>query len=128
MHELQDVKHYLQSNQFNLNEDLIEEYYNQIPNHILRINDQDKQWNACTQSHEESTTIDAIKEIVKSQGDKTKAITTLNQVIILNRVSEAYKKVCTLFKNRGLTHKARIPFYIMILDYVNTSNVRKLIN
>lgn len=115
IHTLSDVKKYLKDNSFTITDAKIEKYYDYIYAPYSRVNDNDKQWIAySSQEHEKQTTIAAIKKISDNESfgypdgysDKDK----------INLITSKVDIVGTLFETKKITYKARIPFYVLVLD------------
>ena len=105
---LGDVQDYLKDI---LTPSRIDELYSMISNPEVRVNSNDKKWVAyTTQASENKTVFDAIREIL---GD--------NQVVWAMKklnVIAAIDKVGTMFESDDVKMKPRIPFYILVLDFV----------
>lgn len=86
----------LNVNDIDDNKKAIESYYDLISNPQNRVNDEDKKWVACSDDERE-TVKSAIKEFVNETDQ---------------RIEAAIDETCELFKNKEITHKLRIPFYI----------------
>ena len=92
-------------------EEEIKEYFKEIKNKNQRTNTLDKQWVACDkiQEYEKETVVNAIWEIVRYKID---AITgTINQNLIYEKTLE----ICNEMNKKGITHKPRTSFYILVL-------------
>ena len=99
MHTLEKVQEYLKN--LTISNARIKECYDLISNPEDRVNTADKKWVACEQDHEVSTVVDAIDEI-------------LDEKYSTSDISDAVSKTCTQFKE--VTHKHRIPFYVLVID------------
>jgi hypothetical protein len=99
MHKLEDVKKYLKENGFGLSDERVEECYSLITNPEKRFNDLDKKWVACEQEHEKSTVKDVMDIVI---------------VFSETYVKNAVAKTCKEFDD--ITHKPRIPFYVLVID------------
>ncbi|MDX4069134.1 hypothetical protein [Aliarcobacter skirrowii] len=109
IHTLSDVKEYLQDNSFSITDDRIKKCYDLIPNPEVRVNSDDKQWVACvTQDFEEQTTIDAIAKIFSKDRD----------LLTDEDIKEQAEEVCKIFKRKEISHKPRIPFYVLMIDRI----------
>lgn len=107
MYELEEVKEYLKDI---LDEDRIEECYSLITNPKLRVNSDDKKWVACSQETELINVFNAICEILNIEGNNKN---TLKESYI-----EIIQDICLEFVNLEITHKPRIPFYVLVLDKI----------
>lgn len=110
MYELEEVTQYIKDNIEGFYEyDRIEPLYNMISNPQVRVNSKDKQWVAYkTQASEDNTVVEAMKEILDYK--------EFRWIIEKENVIEAVNSVGDIFSNLGITHKPRIPFYILVLS------------
>lgn len=113
IYKLEDVKDYfknklLENDEWTINnQNRIEKCYNLISNPFNRVNDDDKQWVAyVTQASEDTTVVDAIEEIVSENGYERSR----------EDIIETIDEVGEFFEEKRITHKARIPFYVLALD------------
>jgi len=87
----------------------IEKMYDLISNPHLRVNANDKQWVAfSTQDSENKTVEDAMEEILYDDDFNRR------------QVKKAIKEVGNTFIESNIRMKPRIPFYIMVLDKLNS--------
>lgn len=111
IYTLNGVKKYLKDNSFTISDERIKKCYDYIYAPYSRVNDDDKQWIAySTQEYEKEVAIKAIKKILDHSSIKYTAETIIGQ--ITNKVD----LVGTLFETKKITHKPRIPFYVLVLD------------
>lgn len=118
IHKLEGVKEYFiekysetYDSNFIISDKRIEACYDLIYAPYSRVNDDDKQWIAySTQEYEKEAAIKAIKKILDHSSIKYTAETIIGQ--ITNKVDEVGK----LLETNKITHKPRIPFYVLVLD------------
>lgn len=99
MHTLEEVQDYLKN--LAISNDRIKECYDLISNPASRVNTEDEKWVACEQDHEKSTVVDATDEI-------------LDEKYSTSDILEAVTQTCEQFAK--VTHKHRIPFYVLVID------------
>jgi len=99
MHTLKEVQEYLSN--LSISKDRIKDCYDLIDYPISRVNTEDKKWVACQQGHEKSTVVDAIDEI-------------LDEKYLTSDIQDAVTTTCKQFEK--VTHKHRIPFYVLVID------------
>ena len=99
MHTLEEVQEYL--NKLSISNDRIKKCYDLISNPVLRVNTEDEKWVACEQDHEKNTVVDAIDKI-------------LDEKYEASDILDAVTSTCNQFAK--ITHKHRIPFYVLVLD------------
>lgn len=117
IHKLEDVKEYFLDkftdtldSEFMIDDERIEKCYKYIKYKNSRVDDNDKQWIAySSQEHERETAIEAIKKIL----DDNSVRYTLDTVI--ERITNVVDEVGEIFETNEITHKQRIPFYILVL-------------
>lgn len=117
IHKLVDVKEYFietysetKDSNFIIDDKNMKDCYNLIYSTYSRVDDKDEQWIAySSQDYERDTAIDAIKEILDHNSIKYTADTIVNH--ITNKVDQVGK----IFVANKITHKPRIPFYILVL-------------
>ncbi|MDX4026771.1 hypothetical protein NG782_10325 [Aliarcobacter cryaerophilus] len=107
MYKLTEVQEYLKNI---LSAQRVEQCYKLISNPKERVNTEDEQWVACEQEHELKTVLNAINEILEEDGHDL-----LNHQDVLFNIIE---EICELFQKNEITHKPRIPFYVLVLDRV----------
>ena len=104
MYEFEEVYQWmvdnLDVNDINDNKRAIKSYYDLISNPQNRVNDEDKKWVACSDDDERETVKNAIKEFI-NKDDET--------------IENAIEETCILFNDKKVTHKHRIPFYIVTM-------------
>jgi len=108
IYRLEDIIEYFNEKlQHILDEERIEELYNLISNPQLRVNSEDKQWVAfATQATEDTTVHDAIRKILSEA----------NCASVVEDINNAINLTGEYFQALNITHKPRIPFYIMVLN------------
>lgn len=110
IYTLSDVKEYLKDNSFTISDERVKKCYDYIYAPYSRVNDEDKKWIAySTQEYEKEAAIKAIKKILDHSSIKYTAETIIGH--ITNKVDEVGK----LFETKKITHKSRIPFYVLVL-------------
>lgn len=97
MYKLEEVQKYLEEL---LTKERVKQCYSQITNPQQRVNSDDKKWVACSTEHEVESVYVGLVDIA---GSSTK-----------EKVIDAIKKTCKQFDK--VTHKHRIPFYVLVLD------------
>ncbi len=115
MHELDRVINFFEEHKLDCSEERITKLYGKISNPRLRVNSKDKQWVAYkTQASENTTVVDAIEEIMNNDIDWI--LLEKSDKERRNNIKKVVDKVGKIFENKLLTHKPRIPFYILVLD------------
>lgn len=112
MYELEDVKSYIQDTllELILDDTRIQKLYEMIPNPKSRVDTADKQWVAYTsQDSEKITVVEAIREILID-------ILPSWKIPLKKEVEDAVDEVGTIFETMDISHKPRIPFYVLVLD------------
>lgn len=111
MHELEDVQEYIDDKFSGLyDEDRVEYLYKKISNPHLRVKTRDELWVAyITQASEDTTAVNAIRKILNIDDFDWR----LKEK---ERVEKIIDEVGDQFALLRITHKTRIPFYILVLD------------
>ncbi|KHG33177.1 hypothetical protein [Sulfurospirillum sp. MES] len=112
MYELEDVKSYIQDKllELILEDERIEKLYKMISNPELRVKDKDEKWVAYTsQASEDTTVVDAIRKILIDELPS-------REIPLKKEVEDAVDEVGTIFETMDISHKPRIPFYVLVLD------------
>lgn len=107
MYKLIEVQEYLKDI---LSAQRVEQCYKLISNPKERVSTEDEQWVACEQEHELKTVLNAINEILEDN-----ALDLSNHQDILLDIIE---DICEFFQKNRITHKPRIPFYVLVLNRV----------
>jgi hypothetical protein len=116
IYKLEDIIKYFNEKLHVLEEERIEELYNLISNPHLRVNAKDKQWVAfVTQATEDTTVYDAICKILNKYSE-------LDCALGVEDINNAVNQTGEYFQLLKITHKPRIPFYIMVLDELVENN------
>ncbi|MCG3690129.1 hypothetical protein [Aliarcobacter butzleri] len=115
IHTLSDVKKYLKDKSFTISDERLTKYYGYIKKYNSRVDDKDKQWIAySSQDYERTTAISAIKKISDNRSFGYPEGYTNEDII--KRITSKVDLVGTLFETKKITHKPRIPFYVLVLD------------
>lgn len=117
IYKFEDIKEYFLDrftdtldSEFMIDDERIEKCYKFIKYKNSRVDDGDKQWIAySSQEHERETTIKAIKKILDDNLIKYTSDT------IIERTTNVVDEVGEIFEVNEITHKQRIPFYILVL-------------
>lgn len=112
MYEFEEVKSYIQNTlgELILDDARIQKLYEMITDPKSRVDAADKQWVAYTsQASEKTTVVEAIREILTD-------ILPSWKIPLKKEVEDAVDEVGTLFEVMDISHKPRIPFYILVLD------------
>lgn len=118
IYKLEDIKEYFleiftetTDYEFIINDNRIEELYKLIYAPYVRVNDNDKKWIAySSQDHERNLAIKSIKNILDDN-----SISYTNDTIVAH-ITNNVDQVGKIFDKNSISHKPRIPFYILVLN------------
>ena len=110
MHKLDEIIEFFKTENFyDIDENRIKNMYSLISNPHLRVNDSDKQWLTYTGQESEATII--VNEMKDLFGYSRFAWTKEEDNVV-----RLIHHIGTIFIENEITMKAKIPFFIMVLD------------
>ncbi|CAA6807761.1 MAG: Unknown protein [uncultured Sulfurovum sp.] len=105
MYTLKETTTYIQETfpENEITEERVEECYIEITNPANRIKGNDEPWVACEEEHELNSVLTAMDKILVNMDE--------------DKVKDRIEYVCQVFQSKEISHKPRIPFYVLVLDW-----------